>query len=148
MSSTHEDEVPLVQETATDKPKVGLQSLFDIYKDMGGSHIQHIDEVRQKPSTSTNAGGGASSSGGVGVSGGGISGSGAPVDLEAGSKKRARAMAVLGMVVVLVAGVVRRYPLVSGVTALLIVLVFFFYSALLAFVLFIGSLLSELTFNI
>jgi len=66
------------------------------------------------------------------------------VDLEAGSKQRARAMAILAMVTVLVAGVVRKYPYVSGVVLVVILLVFFIYSFLLAFCLFIGALLSKL----
>ncbi|KAF2353504.1 hypothetical protein FHG87_015739 [Trinorchestia longiramus] len=65
------------------------------------------------------------------------------VDLEAGSKRRVKALAIAGMVAVLVAGVLKRFPITSGALALAVVLVFFLYSVVAALVLLLGSVLSR-----
>ncbi|KAA0203224.1 hypothetical protein HAZT_HAZT005968 [Hyalella azteca] len=66
------------------------------------------------------------------------------VDLEADSKRKIRAIAIIGMIAVLVAGVLRRFPVISCCTALALVLLFFLYSAIASFALFIASLLGVL----
>uniref|UniRef100_A0A2P2I7T5 Protein ABHD13 n=1 Tax=Hirondellea gigas TaxID=1518452 RepID=A0A2P2I7T5_9CRUS len=66
------------------------------------------------------------------------------IDLETGSKRKARTMAIIGMAAVLVAGVVRRYPIVSAGMAVTVLLMLIFYSAILALLLFLASLLSVL----
>ena len=67
-----------------------------------------------------------------------------PPDLESGSKQHANSLAIAWLVVVLVVGVVRKYPIVSGSMVLIVLVVFFLYSSMVAILLFIGSLLSKL----
>ena len=65
------------------------------------------------------------------------------VDLEANSKQRARTLAILAMVAVLINGVVRRYPYVSGAVSILIILLLFLFSIWAAFSVFLAAILSK-----